>query len=102
MSISHDPAEAVLGANVLYTDVWASMGQKDQLQQKVQALSAFQVNKQLVSKAAKDCIVMHCLPAERGREITDEMMDGPQSVVFDQAENRLHMQKAIILKLLEG
>jgi ornithine carbamoyltransferase len=102
VTVSHDPAEAVRGAHVVYTDVWASMGQKEQLQQKEQSLRSFQINKQLVSKAARDCIVMHCLPAERGREITDEMMDGPQSVVFDQAENRLHMQKAIILKLMEG
>jgi ornithine carbamoyltransferase len=101
VSISHDPAEAVHGAHVIYTDVWASMGQKDQFIEKEKALKAFQVNKELVSKADKDCIVMHCLPAERGKEITDEMMDGPQSVVFDQAENRLHMQKAIMLKLLE-
>lgn len=99
--ISHDPAEAVHGAHVIYTDVWASMGQKDQFVEKEKALRAFQVNRELVAKADKDCIVMHCLPAERGREITDDMMDGPQSVVFDQAENRLHMQKAIILKLLE-
>jgi ornithine carbamoyltransferase len=100
--ISHDPAEAVHGAHVIYTDVWASMGQKDQFVEKEKALRAFQVNSDLVRKADKDCIVMHCLPAERGREITDEMMDGPQSVVFDQAENRLHMQKAIILKLMEA
>ena len=100
VSISHDPQEAVLGANVIYTDVWASMGQKDQAADKERALRAFQVNKSLVAKAAPDCIVMHCLPAERGREITDDVMDGPHSVVFDQAENRLHAQKAIILKLL--
>jgi ornithine carbamoyltransferase len=99
--ISHDPQEAVHGAHVIYTDVWASMGQKDQFVEKEKALRAFQVNGDLVRKADKDCIVMHCLPAERGREITDEIMDGPHSVVFDQAENRLHMQKAIILKLLE-
>jgi ornithine carbamoyltransferase len=100
VSISHDPQEAVLNANVIYTDVWASMGQKDQASDKARALKAFQVNKQLVAKAAPDCIVMHCLPAERGKEITDDVMDGPHSVVFDQAENRLHAQKAIILKLL--
>jgi ornithine carbamoyltransferase len=100
--ISHDPEDAVHGAHVIYTDVWASMGQKDKFIEKEKALRAFQVNQALVSKADKDCIVMHCLPAERGREITDDMMDGPYSVVFDQAENRLHMQKAIILKLLEG
>jgi len=101
VAISHDPIEAVRGAHVIYTDVWASMGQKDQFLQKEKALQAFQVNQALVSKADKKCLVMHCLPAERGHEITDEVMDGPHSVVFDEAENRLHMQKAIILKLLE-
>jgi ornithine carbamoyltransferase len=101
VAISHDPDEAVRGAHVIYTDVWASMGQKDQFIEKEKALQAFQVNSALVSKADKDCIVMHCLPAERGHEITDEVMEGRHSVVFDQAENRLHMQKAIILKLLE-
>jgi len=99
--ISHDPQDAVWGAHVIYTDVWASMGQKDKFVEKEEALRAFQVNDALVGKAERDCIVMHCLPAERGREITDAVMDGPHSVVFDQAENRLHMQKAIILKLLE-
>ena len=101
VAISHDPAEAVHGAHVIYTDVWASMGQKDQYLQKQKALQPFQVNQALVNKADKHCLVMHCLPAERGHEITDEVMDGPHSVVFDEAENRLHMQKAIILKLLE-
>ena len=100
VSITHDPQEAVQGANVIYTDVWASMGQKDQASDKEKALRAFQVNSQMVAKAAPDCIVMHCLPAERGREITNDVMDGPNSVVFDQAENRLHAQKAIILKVL--
>jgi ornithine carbamoyltransferase len=102
VSISHDPKEAVKGAHVIYTDVWASMGQKDQLAAKVQALQAFQVNSELVSKADKNVIVMHCLPAERGREITDEVMDGPHSVVFDQAENRLHAQKAVMTILQEA
>jgi len=102
VSVTHDPSEAVVGAHVLYTDVWASMGQKDKATQKEQALRAFQINSSLVAKADLECIVMHCLPAERGREITDEVMDGPHSVVFDQAENRMHMQKAIILRLLEG
>ncbi|MBU0510023.1 ornithine carbamoyltransferase [bacterium] len=102
VTVSHDPQSAVVGAHVLYTDVWASMGQKDQVAEKERALREFQINSTLLSKADKDCIVMHCLPAERGREITDEVMDGPRSVVFDQAENRLHMQKAIILRLLES
>ncbi|MFZ5434000.1 MAG: ornithine carbamoyltransferase [Calditrichota bacterium] len=102
VSVTHDPIEAVVGAHVLYTDVWASMGQKDKASQKEQALQNFQINQKLVAKADLECIVMHCLPAERGREITDDVMDGPHSVVFDQAENRMHMQKAIILKLIEG
>jgi len=102
VTVTHDPIQAVAGAHVLYTDVWASMGQKDKAAEKEQALRAFQINSALLGKADKDCIVMHCLPAERGREITDEVMDGKHSVVFDQAENRLHMQKAIILKLLES
>lgn len=102
VTVSHDPFSAVAGAHVLYTDVWASMGQKDMAAEKERALRAFQINSTLLGKADKDCIVMHCLPAERGREITDEVMEGPHSVVFDQAENRLHMQKAIILKLLES
>lgn len=101
VSISHDPQEAVKGAHVLYTDVWASMGQKDQADAKANALRQFQINQKLVDLADKNCIVMHCLPAERGKEITDEVMDGKHSVVFDQAENRLHAQKAIISLLLE-
>jgi ornithine carbamoyltransferase len=100
VSVLHDPVAAVQGADVIYTDVWASMGQKDKADEKARALAAFQINGALVAKARKDAIVMHCLPAERGREITDEVMDGPQSVVFDQAENRLHAQKAVLIKLL--
>ncbi|MDD5305798.1 MAG: ornithine carbamoyltransferase [Deltaproteobacteria bacterium] len=100
ISVVHDPVAAVDGADVIYTDVWASMGQKDKAAEKQKALQAFQINAALVAKAKKDAIVMHCLPAERGREITDEVMDGPQSVVFDQAENRLHAQKAVLIKLL--
>ena len=102
VTISEDPAEAVNGADVIYTDVWASMGQKDQLDSQVALLQDFQINSALVKKADKDCIVMHCLPAERGREITDEVMDSSQSVVFDQAENRLHAQKAIMIKLSQS
>lgn len=99
--VTDDPEEAVRGAHVIYTDVWASMGQKDKIAVKESALQAFQVNAGLVAKADKNVIVMHCLPAERGREITDEVMDGPHSVVFDEAENRLHAQKAIMTKLLD-
>jgi ornithine carbamoyltransferase len=98
--IEHDPLKAVRGAQVLYTDVWASMGQKDKFEEQKQRLQKFQINSALLSRADKGAIVMHCLPAERGHEITDEVMDGPHSVVFDQAENRLHVQKAIMTKLL--
>lgn len=100
ITITHDPIEAVTGADVIYTDVWASMGQKELAGQRQKALSKFQVNSDLVSRAKKSAIVMHCLPAERGREITDEVMESPQSVVFDEAENRLHGQKAIMVQLL--
>lgn len=98
--ITDDPHKAVAGADVIYTDVWASMGQKEQAGSKAELLKEFQVNGDLVAKADKDCLVMHCLPAERGREITDEVMDGSHSVVFDEAENRLHIQKAIMAFLI--
>ncbi|MCL4306297.1 ornithine carbamoyltransferase [bacterium] len=101
VKIEHDPVRAVSGAHVIYTDVWASMGQKDQADDKARKLRPFQVNEQLVSHADKNCIVLHCLPAERGKEITDGVMDGPHSVVFDQAENRLHAQKAVMAILME-
>jgi ornithine carbamoyltransferase len=99
--ITEDPHEAVRNADVIYTDVWASMGQKDQFKAKADLLKEFQVNSLLLSGANQNHIVMHCLPAERGREITDEVIDGPHSVVFDQAENRLHAQKAIMVKLAQ-
>lgn len=98
--LTNDPKEAAAGADVLYTDVWASMGQKDLANEKAEKLKRFQINSALLKGADSKAIVMHCLPAERGREITDEVMDGPQSVVFDQAENRLHIQKAIMTFLL--
>ena len=98
--ITDDPKEAVKGADVLYTDVWASMGQKHLADEKAQKLQKFQINSALLAAAKPGAIVMHCLPAERGKEITDEVMDGPQSVVFDEAENRLHIQKAIMAFLL--
>lgn len=96
----HDPVEAVRGAKVVYTDVWASMGQKDKAEEKARLLRPFQVNAELLKHADPSHIVLHCLPAERGREITDEVMDGPHSAVFDQAENRLHIQKALMARLL--
>ncbi|MEN6324601.1 MAG: ornithine carbamoyltransferase [Syntrophomonas sp.] len=91
-----DPEEAVAGADVIYTDVWASMGQEDQAEEKEKQFLRFQVNQKLLSLAHKDAVVLHCLPAKRGKEITDEVMDGPQSVVFEESENRLHAHKAIM------
>ncbi len=100
ITVTFDPKEAIKDADVVNTDVWASMGQKHLSEKRKELLKSFQVNKDLLKCAKSDCIVMHCLPANRGEEITDEVMDGPHSVVFDQAENRLHIQKAIMVKLL--
>jgi ornithine carbamoyltransferase len=102
VSVEHDPLKAVKDADVIYTDVWASMGAKDKLNEQIEKLSKYQVNMEVVKAAKKDVSVMHCLPAERGREITADVMDLPNTVVFDEAENRLHAQKAIMVKLLEG
>jgi len=102
IEIIHDPKEAVENADVVYTDVWASMGQKHQADEKADLLRKFQVNSELLKSAKENVKVLHCLPAERGREITDEVMDGPHSIVFDEAENRLHIQKAIMTQLLEN
>jgi ornithine carbamoyltransferase len=99
-SVSNDPAEATKGADVLYTDVWASMGQEGEATERTLVFRSFQLNQEAVVNAAEDVIVMHCLPAHRGQEITDEVIDGPHSVVWDQAENRLHTQKALLLWLL--
>jgi ornithine carbamoyltransferase len=101
IAVTEDPKEAVRDADVIYTDVWASMGHKDLIKEKERQLARFQVNSALLTGASPECVVMHCLPAERGREITDEVMDGPHSIVFDEAENRLHIQKAIMTFLLE-
>lgn len=98
--VVHDPIEAVQGADVVYTDTWVSMGQEHESEMRKMIFSAFQVNSTTVSYAKPDAIVMHCLPAHRGAEITDEELDGPQSVVLDQAENRLHAQKAILTLIL--
>ena len=92
--------EAVKGSNVIYTDVWTSMGQEAEKEERLKLFKDYQVNGELLKKASDDCLVMHCLPAHRGEEITDEVMDGPQSIVFDQAENRLHAQKAIMALLM--
>jgi ornithine carbamoyltransferase len=98
--LTHDPQEAVRDAEVIYSDVWASMGQEKETERRLRDFHGFQVNQALLDLAADRVKVMHCLPAHRGQEITDEVMDGPHSVVFDQAENRMHIQKAILVKLM--
>jgi ornithine carbamoyltransferase len=98
--IMHDPVAAVQHADVVYTDTWVSMGQEAETESRKLAFAAFQVNSTIVSYAKADAIVMHCLPAHRGCEITDEQLDGPQSVVLDQAENRLHAQKGLLTLIL--
>ncbi len=95
-----DPVEAVQGAQVIYTDTWVSMGQDEEAAKRKSVFPPYQVNQELLKKADKEAIVMHCLPAHRGEEITDEVADGPQSRLFPQAHNRLHAQKAILVKLL--
>ncbi|OGC38864.1 ornithine carbamoyltransferase [candidate division WOR-3 bacterium RBG_13_43_14] len=100
-TLMHDPKEAVANANIIYTDVWASMGQENEAAARREIFKPFQVNSSLIANAPKDCLIMHCLPAHRGEEITDEVLDGPSSIVFDQAENRLHIQKAIMVWLID-
>ncbi len=94
-----DPKEAVKDADVVYTDVWASMGQEDEAAERKKVFAPYQVNTELLSYAKKSVLAMHCLPAHRGDEITSEVVDGPNSIMFDEAENRMHVQKAIMLKL---
>jgi ornithine carbamoyltransferase len=98
--VSNSPIQAARGCDVLYTDVWTSMGQEQEREKRLFAFRGFQINSEILSYANAECIVMHCLPAHRGEEITDEVIDGQHSVVFDQAENRMHVQKAILIKLL--
>ncbi|MGA8942265.1 MAG: ornithine carbamoyltransferase [Thermoactinomyces sp.] len=100
LSFSHDPYVAAREADVIYTDVWASMGQEQEKEKRLQDFSSYQVNAGLMAHAAPDAVFMHCLPAYRGLEVTGDVLDGTQSVVFDQAENRLHAQKALLLALL--
>jgi ornithine carbamoyltransferase len=97
---THDPQAAVQGTHVIYTDTWVSMGQEEEIKKREAVFPPFQVNKALVDLASDDVIVLHCLPAHRGQEITDEVADGPYSRIFEQAENRMHAQKAIVLSLL--
>lgn len=97
----NDPNRAVAGADVIYTDVWTSMGQEEETAVRLQIFPPYQINQNLVSKANPHCIVLHCLPAHRGEEITDEVADGANSALFQQAENRMHAQKAILATLLK-
>jgi ornithine carbamoyltransferase len=98
--LTNDPREAAEGADVLNTDVWASMGQESEQQDRIKAFTGFQINADLVKLADPEAVVMHCLPAHRDEEITDEVVEGPQSIIFDEAENRLHAQKAILATLM--
>jgi len=100
INVTTDPVESVKDVDVIYTDVWTSMGQEQDNDAKIKMLQPYQVNTALVNNAKDDCIVMHCLPAHRGEEITDNVVDGPHSVVLDEAENRMHVQKAIMALLL--
>jgi ornithine carbamoyltransferase len=101
IEITTDTASALLAANAVYTDVWASMGQEAEAEERKQAFAPYQVNASLMAEARSDAIFMHCLPAKRGLEVTDDVLESPQSVAFDQAENRLHAQKALLLMLLQ-
>jgi ornithine carbamoyltransferase len=100
IELFHAAEEAVAGAQAVYTDVWASMGQENEAEERAAIFAPYQVNARLMSLAAPEAVFLHCLPAHRGSEVTDEVMESPRSVVFDQAENRLHVQKAILLMLL--
>jgi ornithine carbamoyltransferase len=100
ITVTHDPCEAVEGAHVVYTDVWASMGQEEEAEDRRRAFVAYQVNEELFAQARPDAIFMHCLPAKRGEEVTDGVMESPRTAMFDQAENRLHAQKALLAVLL--
>ncbi len=102
INVSHDPYDAVKGADVIYTDVWASMGQKEEAEQRRQDFAAFQVNAELMAATEKKTYFMHCLPAERGIEVTDEVCDADYSIIFDEAENRMFSQNAIMVKLMEN
>jgi ornithine carbamoyltransferase len=100
--LTEDPREAVRGADIVYTDVWTSMGQENEAERRRQAFAGYQVNAPLMSLAKEDAFFMHDLPAHRGEEVTDDVMDGPQSIVFEQSENKMHMLKALLMDILGG
>ena len=98
--MTSDPLEAVSGADVVYTDVWTSMGQETESKKRLADFHGFQVTPEMMAAAGAEAVFMHCLPAHRGEEVAADVIDGPQSVVFDEAENRLHVQKAILVTLM--
>lgn len=100
ITITDDPVEAVKGADAVYTDTWVSMGQEKEKEERIKMFKPYQVNKELLAFAKQDAIFLHCLPAYRGFEVTEDIIDGPQSAIFDEAENRLHAQKAVMAQLL--
>ncbi|NTU53741.1 MAG: ornithine carbamoyltransferase [Chlorobiaceae bacterium] len=100
IEIIHDPMEAARNADALYTDVWTSMGQEEETAERLQVFAPFQINSAMLAEAKPSAVVMHCMPAHRGQEISAEVMDGPQSIIIDEAENRLHVQKALMVKLM--
>ncbi|MBQ3181151.1 MAG: ornithine carbamoyltransferase [Clostridia bacterium] len=101
LTLTNDPVEAIKDADVVYADTWVSMGQESEKAEKVKVFKDFQINKELFSYAKPDAIFLHCLPAYRGYEVTEDVIDGPNSVIFDEAENRLHAQKAVMVKLMQ-
>ena len=102
LTFTHDPLEAVRGASVVYTDAWTSMGQEAEAEERRDAFAGYQLNDDLLDAAGPDAVAMHCLPAHRGEEITTSVMDGPRALIWDQSENRLHVQKALLVEILAG
>jgi len=101
VTLTHDPGDAVRGADVVVTDTWVSMGREDEKEARVAALATYKVTEALMAEAAPDAVFLHCLPADRGYEVAPEVIDGPRSVIWDESENRLHAQKALLAWLLE-